>query len=147
MNKQSLSAKPQTSRKGSSPFVLRVCKFDPVCVDEKEVNSVRSVCVCVCVCVCVWRVCVVDSWFTASPGLSQTDKTLGLGGAAHLWCRAVIAVNWFTGQFIVLISTTQILVGSRRLIHPFFLSTVYFINTHYLFFKYFNTLLWPRVAV
>ena len=24
----------------------------------------------------MWRVCVVDSWFTASPGLSQTDWTL-----------------------------------------------------------------------
>ena len=24
----------------------------------------------------MWRVCVVDGWFTASPGLSQTDWTL-----------------------------------------------------------------------
>ena len=24
----------------------------------------------------LWRVCVVDGWFTASPGLSQTDWTL-----------------------------------------------------------------------
>ena len=34
---------------------------------------------------------MVASWFTASPGLSQTDQTLGLGGAAHLWCRAIMA--------------------------------------------------------
>ena len=40
----------------------------------------------VCVCVCVWV-----SWFTASPGLSQTGYTLGLGEAAHLWCRAIIS--------------------------------------------------------
>ena len=38
----------------------------------------------------VW-VCDVDGRSTASPGLSQTDETLGLGGAAHLWCRAVMA--------------------------------------------------------
>ena len=35
----------------------------------------------------VCGVCVVDGWFTASPGLSQTDWT-GLGGAAHLGCMS-----------------------------------------------------------
>ena len=34
----------------------------------------------------LWSVlCVVDSWSRASPGLSQTDWTLGLGGAALAW--------------------------------------------------------------
>ena len=39
----------------------------------------------------VCGVCVVGIWSAASPGLSQTDWTLGLGGAAHLWCRAIMA--------------------------------------------------------
>ena len=39
----------------------------------------------------MWSVCVVGGWFTASPGLSQTDWSLGLGGAAYLWCRAIMA--------------------------------------------------------
>ena len=33
---------------------------------------------------------MVASLFTASPGLSQTDYG-ELGGAAHLWCRAIMA--------------------------------------------------------
>ena len=33
---------------------------------------------------------MVDNWFTASPDPSQTDYTLGPGGAAHLWCMGVI---------------------------------------------------------
>ena len=33
--------------------------------------------------------CVVDSWITASPRVRLTG--LGLGGAAHLWCRAIMA--------------------------------------------------------
>ena len=35
-------------------------------------------------------VCVVDSWFTASPGLSQTDQTLGWM-RLHTWCRTFMA--------------------------------------------------------
>ena len=36
----------------------------------------------VCVCVCVWGRCLV---WAASPGLSQTNPTLELGEAEHLW--------------------------------------------------------------
>ena len=63
--------------------------FPSYAAERRNVNDAVE-CVCgVCVCVCG------GSWFTASPGPSQTDWTLGWlggGGAAHLWCiRAIQA--------------------------------------------------------
>ena len=51
-------------------------------VSPKMLNTLNTIVSC--------GVCVVDVdyWFTASPGPSQTYWTLGLGGAAHMWCMS-----------------------------------------------------------